>query len=537
MYYIYNHINTLFIILFLIIISFSSNICIQGKNFSKNIASNDIEPIRNPNFCLEIKKSTSECKLCIPGYNLTPKGQCSFTKNCLTADPNTGLCLQCEKNNYFDLDNYECKSYLENDNFNFCIKVLENTCIECISSYFLSLDNKCVTTKNCKTSLNNVCIECTPGSYLSLIDKKCSETENCLKVNSNWECDECNEGFYYNKLEHKCLRKNDKNSNLINCKSVLTKNDCDECEKDFYLNLTDLSCYKNSEKNNFYKCAKSDNISLNCEKCISEYYLASKNKKCSNIYGCNFYENDKCFSCEKNFCHDLKNDLCFPMNIENDNYIYDNKEYNKFCINCYLTNIEGTGCIKCKEGYFVGENGVCITTLNCDEAYNGICSKCKDNYCLNESKICQLTEINNCLKCENDNQYNIKCTECNPGYGLNENNICYKCETGCKICTNENNCSECFEGYYLEQKEEKGEFTCKKCNESCKKCLNEDECQICADDYYEEKDENDEIKCIKCPEGCDDCSNKLNCVKCKSDYKLVNIKGESFCIRTKKTKE
>ena len=44
-------------------------------------------------------------------------------------------------------------------------------------------------------------------------------------------------------------------------------------------------------------------------------------------------------------------------------------------------------------------------------------------YCLNESKICQLTEINNCLKCENDNQYNIKCTECNPGYGLNENNI------------------------------------------------------------------------------------------------------------------
>lgn len=29
------------------------------------------------------------------------------------------------------------------------------------------------------------------------------------------------------------------------------------------------------------------------------------------------------------------------------------------------------------------------------------CLKCKDNYCLNEENSCLLTEINNCLKCEN----------------------------------------------------------------------------------------------------------------------------------------
>ena len=528
MYYIYINNTLLFLILiFIRIFSFSTTLNIQ-----------DI----NQNFCLEAKTGTKECKICKPGYILTTNNECTLTKDCIKADLNTGICLECEKNSYFDLDTYQCIPYSENENsnLNFCLKVFQNKCIECISSYYLSLDNKCVSTKNCKLSKNGICVECIQNFFLSLNDKKCTNTHNCLVVNPDWECDKCQEDYYYNISKHKCLKKDNKNSNLINCKKVLTKNNCNkcnECDTNYYLNLTDLLCYKNTENNKFFKCAKSDIFGLNCEKCITGYYLSSKNKKCSQIYGCTLFENDKCISCENNLCHDLKNNLCFPMNIENN---YNNntiKEYNKFCINCYETNAEGTGCQKCKEGYFVGENGVCITTYNCEEAYNGICYKCKDNYCLNEEKSCNLTEINNCLKCENLNLYNSKCTECNQGFGLNENNICYKCDIGCKKCSSKNNnCLECFEGFYLEQinEKEKDLFTCKQCNESCKKCLNENECLTCADNYYEEKDENDEIKCIKCPEGCDDCNNKLNCVKCKSDYKLINVNGESFCIRTKK---
>ena len=70
-------------------------------------------------------------------------------------------------------------------------------------------------------------------------------------------------------------------------------------------------------------------------------------------------------------------------------------------------------------------------------------------YCLNEENDCLLTEINNCLKCENGDTYNTKCTECNPGYVLNENNICLKCGNDCKTCLNENNCLECFAGFHL----------------------------------------------------------------------------------------
>ena len=138
--------------------------------------------------------------------------------------------------------------------------------------------------------------------------------------------------------------------------------------------------------------------------------------------------------CEDYLCHDLRADLCFPKNISS---YFDYKEFNKFCINCYQTTKEGTGCSICDEGFFVGENGVCINTEYCDEAFNGKCLKCKDNYCLNEKQVCLSTDTNNCLKCENEDIYYSKCTECAPGFILNEHNICLKCENGCKSCADE----------------------------------------------------------------------------------------------------
>jgi len=506
-------------------------ICLKCDN---NFFLSEDNQCSKANFCLKTNKENLKCLICKPGFILTNNGECSFTKNCLKANPKTSVCLECESNYYYDLDNYECKSNLINDKLNFCLKVFNNNCIECIPNYYLSIDNQCVNTKNCKISKNGICTNCTYGYYLSLKDKKCVETDNCLYVNSNSECQECKEEYYYDKSLHKCILRDEKNSNLINCKIVLNKNECYRCDKDYYLNMTDLLCYKNTEINNkFYKCSRTDNNALNCEECVNNYYLGSKNKKCSEIQGCSLYENNQCFSCENNLCHDLKSDLCFPMKITNET---NNKEFNKFCINCYETNPEGNSCSKCAEGYYIGENGVCINTYNCEEAFEAKCLKCKDNYCLNEENSCLLTEINNCLKCENGDIYNTKCTKCNPGFVLNENNICLKCGNDCKTCLNENNCLECFDGFYLsknENNEESDKYLCKKCKEGCKRCLNENECLTCDDNYYEEK-ENGEIKCIICPEGCDDCTNKFNCIKCKNDYKLISIKGENYCIRTKR---
>ena len=280
--------------------------------------------------------------------------------------------------------------------------------------------------------------------------------------------------------------------------------------------MTDLSCYSNTEiKSYFYKCAKSNKKSTRCSECIKDYYLSKINLKCNKIPGCALYDNNKCILCEDDFCHDLKSDSCFPNKINSNN---------KFCLNCYETNSENNACINCTRGFIVGENGVCINTLNCEEAINGICIKCKDNFCLDKNKKCQETDINNCLKCENDYK---KCTECNKGFVLNENNICLKCENGCKFCTSDNKCLECFDGFYLENN------ICKECNKDCKKCLNENECLVCNNGYYQDN-ENGESKCVNCPEGCDECNDIFNCIKCKNNYKLIDIQGENYCIRTKK---
>ena len=497
----------------------------------KNFYLSDDKICSSTNFCLKTNNINSKCIICKPGYILTINDECSLTKNCLSANPKTGMCIKCEQNFYYDLDKYECKSNLENNKFNFCLKSLKNNCIECLPYFYLGLDNQCSISKNCKISENGICTSCFMGYYLSLLDKKCTNTENCLKVNdSNEECEECKEEYFYDYSLHKCiLRDIKKNNDIKNCLSVTSNNNCYKCKNNYYLNMTDFSCYINNIRNNkFYKCAKTDINAEYCEECVSDYYLSSINKRCSDKFGCAYYFDNKCLMCEDYLCHDLRADLCLPKNISS---YFDYKEFNKFCINCYQTTKEGTGCSICDEGFFVGENGVCINTEYCDEAFNGKCLKCKDNYCLNEKQVCLSTDTNNCLKCENEDIYYSKCTECAPGFILNEHNICLKCENGCKSCTDENNCLECFIGFYLVN--ENGKFTCKECDKSCRHCINENECLTCNDNYYKEN-EGGEIKCVKCPEGCEDCIDKSICIKCKKHYKLINEHGYFYCMRIKK---
>ena len=73
----------------------------------------------NTNFCLKTQKENSNCLICKPGYILTNNDECTFSKNCLKADPKTSICIECENNYYYDLDNYECKSNLINEKYNF----------------------------------------------------------------------------------------------------------------------------------------------------------------------------------------------------------------------------------------------------------------------------------------------------------------------------------------------------------------------------------------------------------------------------------
>ena len=118
------------------------------------------------------------------------------------------------------------------------------------------------------------------------------------------------------------------------------------------------------------------------------------------------------------------NYLCWKHLI----YKQDNNEDedNKVCYKCKETNLLGTKCDKCEDGY-ISSNGYCINDNLCDKKDGNKCIQCKQNYKEGES---------------------IK------SYCLNSQYGCMESLEGCLICNdfyNPNNCSQCFKGFYLDE--------------------------------------------------------------------------------------
>ena len=191
------------------------------------------------NYCSEYKNK--KCAKCKNGYFLTKDNSCSSSENCFYADKDTGLCITCNSNYYLDTKDYKCKSNLENNEFKYCMQVINNKCTNCEYKYRLGDDKKCSSTINCAEAENGKCIKCLDNYYLSK-DNFCTSIEHCIYTYF-YECIECDDNFYYNKYNIKCME--DKGI-FKNCK--ISTNDgefCYECKDNYYLNLTDRLCYEN----------------------------------------------------------------------------------------------------------------------------------------------------------------------------------------------------------------------------------------------------------------------------------------------------
>ena len=178
--------------------------------------------------------------------------------------------------------------------------------------------------------------------------------------------------------------------------------------------------------------------------------------------------------------------------------------------------------IKCKEGYHF-QNDSCFdcyyTCKDCLETSmnenDQKCTKCKINY---------LLEKGNCL------------SQCSFGFEKVEDE-CHPCSNyTCKnFLTNSCNCSECNEGYYLE------EHQCKKCSDNCKNCDNFTKCNTCNNNYVLENN-----ICNKFHENCEICfapsynEKEQKCLSCKNKSMLlledncVNNCPEGFYINNNK---
>ena len=214
-------------------------ICDEGYYFDENGI------CTYSNFCSETKNR--KCIKCKNSYYLTNDSYCSDSDNCFNADKDTGLCTSCNNNYYLDINDYKCKSNLENIIYNLCIKVKNEECVKCQEGYILAANSQCGTSSYCAKAENGKCVECFNNFYLGL-DHMCTDiimifmVERCI-YSYNYQCIECEDNYYYNKFYSKCLEAKEK---FANCKM---SNDygifCIECKNGFYLDLNNSLCYKN----------------------------------------------------------------------------------------------------------------------------------------------------------------------------------------------------------------------------------------------------------------------------------------------------
>ena len=381
-------------------------------------------------YCVEVnycKKGLNDtCDECIENHYLAYENKsCVFDKNCLNGDKDTGLCTNCPFDFYLDLNDRQCKTNQQNNNFINCIEAKNNICINCVVNYYLGSDSKCSDTNYCEKSDNSTCQKCKKGYFLSEQNKKCSTVENCLFF-GDYYCLECIGDLYFNKNEFRCIETDE---NFTNCKSSdYNGTVCAICKDGFYLSNLDFLCYDNTEKGKFYKCQFSDDKNENCEQCIDNYYLGDKDYLCSKIEGCSISEDEnKCVECQDYYCLDLNKNIC----VDN----YEINENEMFYYRCNFTNDKGNECEICNEGLELND-GICIDKKDCeifDSDKN--CMKCKlkneggdvDYLCLNYIFGCVETSVENCLNC--DDIFNLdNCTKCYDGYELNYFGSCEKVE-------------------------------------------------------------------------------------------------------------
>ncbi len=369
----------------------------------------------NTKFCS--KSENNKCKECISSYYLTEDGKsCSSEKNCFTADIGTGVCEWCSNNYYLKLNEGKCINDEENIDYKYC-KIVSNKCEQCESGFKFSKDRRCTKSSHCEESENGNCLVCSEGFYLGL-DAKCTDKENCIYSSINGNCIECKDGYVWDNYNQVCKQADDK---FKNCRLTLEGVFCAACKKNFYLNKSDNLCYDNTQKNEFYKCSIS--TGKICQDCEEGYYYGYNDYKCSKIENCIQSEDENtCLKCKDYYCLDVKDGKC----VKNKKIL---KEENKFYFRCLKTNKEGTSCEECEQGLLLNENGVCVNIKDCLEEKNNICLKCGENqfswlsYCLNDIFGCVDTYSKNCLKCNNINDFN-SCSECLEGFSLNENGEC-----------------------------------------------------------------------------------------------------------------
>ena len=479
---------------------------------------------KNKNFCILCELATDLCKRCesdlfIPDENGGCKGakKCNINQNyCKECSSSSHLCETCEDDFYPD-DNGGC-ARIEN-----CDVSENGNCKKCIDNYALIYSGKnymeCESMNkeellNCEEyDLYGHCLKCKDGFYLNAADRKCSNTENCLK-SSKGICEICDYTYYLdksNQTNYLCKSNQEKNK-FLHCSLSEDGENCDTCLEPYFL-TNDKKCVKTKY------CNRGVTGSELCDICMNNYYLSEDQYSCTVTENCKsgYGDNGKCKLCLNGYYTNLNNGKCFPNNQDN--------EY-KYCQSVL------DKCESCINGYYLGEDKKCTNTKNCSESNLGICSKCIEKYYLGKIDN-KCTNIEYCIKSD----FNYNCEECDDNYYVT-NNVCIKDDIqgdkykNCKtVFYNQEDCSICKNNYYLNETDHlcyNNEKNFYKCSKVSKNEKNLEVCTQCENLYYL----GDDNKCSLIA-GCAKSDGENKCLECISGLCKNNKKGtceQSFYI-------
>ncbi|EGR33806.1 leishmanolysin family protein, putative [Ichthyophthirius multifiliis] len=424
-----------------------------------------------PNFC-------SQKGVCVNGQCICQSGYGG--ENCITKCSgvvNDGRCIQssCPSGKFKNPDN-TCKSdcpqgfYGKDGNCEPC----HNSCSRCTGP----LLNQCTKCQFLTLLQDNQCVEqCDEKQgYKSNYDLRICESQSSTKCQGNCQtcekknsplCITCKQGFY-KQADKSC-------QNTCAIGSQLTQNS-QECVKPFD------GCLQYKDSNTCIKCDTSKNYRLGSDK-----KCTLCNQNCSQ---CNPKNPSECLVCEgvNLKSHDSRSclNICPGASFYSDSI--------GKCQQCPLRcqNCNENGCKKCQNGYYIDSK-----TKACTQ-------------CLSKHTNCTSCDDPNCLQCNDNLKKKCLQTSANDGNLGSGNNVIngtniIKCPTGCKICNQSKQCSQCNQGFILDDKTKK----CITCIQKYGNCI------ACT-----------ENKCTTCFSGHTYNEKLKQCTKIDSSRKLFQIQGD-----------
>ena len=317
----------------------------------------------------------------------------------------------------------------------------------------------------------------------------CNSLCNTCESTDPTKCTSCNTGYYFDSTAKSCTQCTQTNPNSCKaCASAVST--CTECKLKYYLDNGQCKSCSGGCK----KCS-SDTV---CTECSTGYYL--KNSACDT---CRMPNCKKCSSAT----------TC--TECDSGNYLTTDGKCKRCGDNCGICDADK--CLVCYSGSYLPYEGAkyCVSCDNnikhCASCTSSDkCTSCAIGYYLSDGKCeaCSSKDAN-CAYCKSDGT----CIGCVGGYFVSSGK-CSACGTGCKSCTSNTVCTECYGDYT-------GTTTCSeianlKCttagqcyvtdSSSCAACPVENcikasgsSCNICAHGYYKYYSNVDQY-CVKCDE-------------------------------------